>query len=142
MPNPSPGRGGRTFLSSLRGTRSNRKRFPSIKALGYCRGMNLDGCFALVTGASAGLGREFARQLAPRARGLVLVARRGERLHQLRDDVLSRDPNLVVHVRIVDLRDQAQIEQLTSWLEQEKIDIDLLINNAGLGDVGPFATSD
>src|SRR6266705_2846983 len=104
--------------------------------------MKLDGCFALITGASAGLGREFTRQLAPRARGLVLVARRGERLNELRDEVLARDPNLIVHVRIVDLGDQSQIEQLTWWLEQEKIDIDFLINNAGLGDVGPFAASE
>ena len=104
--------------------------------------MKLDGCFALITGASAGLGREFARQLAPRARGLVLVARRGDRLNELRDEMLRRDPNLIVHVRVVDLCNQSQIDQLAKWLDQEKIDIDLLINNAGLGDVGPFATSD
>jgi short-subunit dehydrogenase len=104
--------------------------------------MNLDGCFALITGASAGLGREFARQLAPRARGLVLVARRGGRLNQLRDQVLARNPNLVVHPRVVDLRHQSQTDQLVDWLDQEKIDIDLLINNAGLGDVGAFAGSE
>ena len=103
--------------------------------------MNLDGCMALITGASAGLGREFAQQLAKRARRLVLVARRGDRLNQLRDEVLARDPNLLVHVRVVDLCDQAQTDELISWLEEEKIDIDLLINNAGLGDVGSFATS-
>jgi uncharacterized protein len=104
--------------------------------------MKLDGCFALVTGASAGLGREFARQLARRARGLVLVARRGDRLNQLRDEVLARDPNLIVHVRVVDLCDQSQIDELANWLEQEKINVDFLINNAGLGDVGRFATSE
>jgi short-subunit dehydrogenase len=104
--------------------------------------MKLDGCMALITGASAGLGREFARQLAKRARGLVLVARRGDRLNELRTEVLACDPNLIVHVRIVDLCEQSQINDLTKWVEEEKIDIDLLINNAGLGDVGPFATSD
>ena len=104
--------------------------------------MKLDGCSALITGASAGLGREFARQLAPRARGVVLVARRGDRLNQLRDEVLARAPNVIVHVRVVDLCDEAQIDELVNWLEQENIDIDVLINNAGLGDVGPFATSE
>ena len=103
--------------------------------------MMLDGCFALITGASAGLGREFARQLAPRARGLVLIARRGERLNALRDEVLSRDPSLLVHVRVVDLSVQTQLDELAGWIEQEKIEIDLLINNAGLGDYGSFATS-
>jgi uncharacterized protein len=104
--------------------------------------MKLDGCNALITGASAGIGREFARQLADRARSIVLVARRSERLADLRDELLNRNPSLDVHVRVVDLADQAQIELLTDSLAREKIEIDLLINNAGLGDTGPFATSD
>lgn len=122
--------------------------------------MKLAGCSALITGASAGLGREFARQLGIQARGLVLVARRRERLEQLRDeltqqrsDVLAEGAALgrrstpkafgapTVHVRVIDLCDRAQIDELLRWLEQAKIDIDFLINNAGLGDVGPFASS-
>jgi uncharacterized protein len=104
--------------------------------------MKLEGCSALITGASAGLGSEFARQLARRASGLILVARREARLNELRDELLSRDPKLNVRVRVVDLCDQAQLDQLIEWLEQEKINIDLLINNAGLGDAGAFAASD
>ena len=65
--------------------------------------MKIDGCCALITGASAGIGREFARQLGSRARGLVLVARRADRLNELRDELLTRDPNLSFHVRAVDL---------------------------------------
>jgi short-subunit dehydrogenase len=42
---------------------------------------------------------------------------------------------------LVDLCDKSQIDELVQWLQQNKIAIDLLINNAGLGDVGPFATS-
>jgi len=110
--------------------------------LGYYPQMKLDGCNALVTGASAGIGREFARQLAGRAAMIVLVARRRERLDELRDELAKRDPNLTVHVRAVDLADKLQIYALVEWLEREKITIDFLINNAGLGDLGPFATSD
>src|ERR1043166_1594955 len=103
--------------------------------------MNLNNCSALITGASAGIGREFARQLANRARMLVLVARREERLNELRDELRNRNPQLNIHVRDVDLCDKSQIDELVRWLKQNKIEIDFLINNAGLGDVGPFATS-
>src|SRR5437667_7393491 len=104
--------------------------------------MKLNDCSALITGASSGIGREFARQLANRARSIVLLARRSERLADLRDELLNRNPNLDVHVRIVDLADKGQIELLIDSLARDKIDVDLLINNAGLGDSGPFATSD
>src|SRR5438132_8093912 len=104
--------------------------------------MNLDACNALITGASAGIGREFALQLATRARTFVLVARREQRLNELRDELRNRRARLNIHVRDVDLSDKLQIDELVRWLEQNKIDIDFLINNAGLGDVGPFATSD
>jgi uncharacterized protein len=104
--------------------------------------MKLDGCSALVTGASAGIGAEFARQLAGRPRSLVLVARREERLNELRDELTRRDPNLNAHVRKTDLADLGQVDELVAWLENEKIDVDLLINNAGLGDYGSFAASD
>jgi uncharacterized protein len=103
--------------------------------------MKIDGCNALITGASSGLGREFARQLAGRARSLVLVARREQRLSELRGELTQHHPNLVVHIRETDLADLAQLKELVAWLEREKINVDLLINNAGLGDSGPFATS-
>jgi len=103
--------------------------------------MNIDNHSALITGASAGIGREFARQLASRSRTLVLVARREQRLNELRAELVNRNAQLNVNVRVVDLCDKTQIDALVDWLEQSKIEIDLLINNAGLGDVGPFATS-
>ena len=103
--------------------------------------MKIDGCSALITGASAGIGREFARQLAMRSRTLVLIARREERLNELRDELQNRNAQLNVHVRVVDLCDTSQIDELIRWLDQNKIDIDFLINNAGLGDYGPFASS-
>lgn len=104
--------------------------------------MKLNNCSALVTGASAGIGREFARQLAKSARSLTLVARRGDRLEQLRDELVAAHPALSVHTRVVDLLDRSQIDQLVGWLDAEQIEIDLLVNNAGLGDYGRFATSD
>jgi short-subunit dehydrogenase len=104
--------------------------------------MKLNGSTALITGASSGIGREFAQQLANGARTIVLVARRSERLADLRDELLNRNPNLEVHVRVVDLADKAQIELLIDSLARDEINVDLLINNAGLGDSGAFASSD
>jgi short-subunit dehydrogenase len=105
-------------------------------------GFDVQGSCALITGASAGIGREFARQLAGRAGSLVLIARRIERLEELRDELTKRDPNLNVHIRAVDLSQSSQVDELCAWLEREKIAIDFLINNAGLGDRGRFATSE
>src|SRR5215470_16119772 len=104
--------------------------------------MKLDGCAALITGASAGIGREFARQLASRANSLILVARREQRLNELRDELLQQNPNLRVFLSNTDLADLAQLNELLAWLDRESIDIDLLINNAGLGDSGAFAKSE
>jgi hypothetical protein len=102
----------------------------------------IEGSSALITGASAGIGREFARQLAGRAASLVLVARRQERLEELRNELTKLNPALKIHIRGTDLSDERTVIDLCGWLESEKLSIDLLINNAGLGDVGPFATSE
>ena len=103
--------------------------------------MQIDGCTALITGASAGLGREFARQLAGRASAIVLVARRRDRLEELRTELTADHPSLGVHVRSADLSDAQQVTELWKWIDSEGIAVDLLINNAGLGDRGRFATS-
>ena len=84
--------------------------------------MKLDNCNTLITGASAGIGRECAQQLASRARTLVLVARREQRLNELRDELRNRNAQLNVHVRVVDLGDKSQIEELVRWLQENKID--------------------
>jgi short-subunit dehydrogenase len=102
----------------------------------------IEGCSALITGASAGIGREFARALVGRANSLVLVARRQERLEELRAELTKGNPALTVHIRATDLSDERGITELSDWLAHENLSIDLLINNAGLGDVGPFATSE
>ena len=104
--------------------------------------MNLEDCNALITGASAGIGLEFARQLAGRARSMILIARRDERLVELADELHQTQPKLLIHVRKTDLADPVQLQELLAWLDGEQREVNLLINNAGLGDSGPFAESD
>jgi len=102
--------------------------------------MTLDNCSAVITGASAGIGREFARQLASRAKLLVLVARRRDRLEQLRTELVAGNPALLVNIREADLSNLEETMQLAAVLTNEPIDF--LINNAGLGDHGPFTKAD
>ena len=98
------------------------------------------GCTALITGASAGFGQEFARQLAPHARALILVARRIERLEKLKRE-LDR-PGLTIHIHAADLADEVQTEAFLASLAASGERVSLLINNAGLGDHGFFEESD
>lgn len=99
-----------------------------------------EGCSALVTGASAGLGAEFARQLAPHARHLVLVARRKDLLEELAGELRRVHPHLDVRVHATNLVDSASRQSLVDWLAAESLEINFLVNNAGLGDHGPFHT--
>src|SRR6266404_9153473 len=103
--------------------------------------MKLDNCSAVITGASAGIGREFARQLALRARRIVLVARRGDRLEELRLELQARNSPLQVEIRVADLSVLEQVIELGRDLSKDK-PVDFLINNAGLGDYGLVSTAD
>ncbi len=98
------------------------------------------GCTALITGASSGIGRELARQLAPGARTLILVARRLDRLEAVRDE-LAR-PGLTIRCEAADLGDEAQVSALLAAFAGSGETVDLLINNAGVGDHGRFEESD
>jgi short-subunit dehydrogenase len=73
---------------------------------------------------------------------MILIARREDRLAELRDDLQQQHPQLDIRIRKVDLADLAQLKEFMEWLARESIDVDVLVNNAGLGDSGLFARSD
>lgn len=100
------------------------------------------GCNALVTGATSGLGAEFARQLAPHARRLLLVGRREDRLAGLAASLRENHQNLEVIPFAADLSTAPERERLAAHVIREEIPVNLLINNAGLGDLGPFDSAD
>ncbi len=111
---------------------------------GCCRPPSISEAFhqrvALITGASSGLGAEYARQLAPHVSGLILVARRRDRLEALRSE-LAR-PGLEIECHAVDLADRAALDAFLATIVAAAPAVDVVINNAGLGDHGFFETSD
>lgn len=93
------------------------------------------GKWALVTGASAGIGWEFARLLAAQGTNLVLTARRADRLQKLASD-LSSQHRVKVEVCTADLTRPDAPSQILAFTSQKNLEIDLLINNAGFGAFG------
>ncbi len=92
---------------------------------------------ALITGASSGLGADFARQLADRGCHLVLVARRDERLRELREEISSRN-GVSIECVPMDLVETDAPQRLYDQINDLGRPIDVLVNNAGLAVFGDF----
>lgn len=99
-----------------------------------------NGTWVLITGASSGLGEEFARQYAQLGHRLILVARRLDRLQTLADS-LRQQHRIEVLVEQVDLADMEAVGNLHRRLNDRGIEVDVLINNAGHGLQGRFMDS-
>ncbi len=97
---------------------------------------------ALVTGASSGLGEEYARKIAPLCSTLVIVARRKELLDALAAEISAQHPDTEVHCITADLTDDKERVGLFKMLAAMALAPDLLVNNAGMGDYGSFDTSE
>jgi len=93
--------------------------------------------FALITGASSGIGECFGRALAARGRDLVLVARSQDRLAKLAQELTARHA-VRVEATPVDLTEPGAAGRVAKDLRERRIAIDLLINNAGFGAQGEF----
>lgn len=101
----------------------------------------LSGKRALVTGASSGLGADFARQLAAFGTNLVLVARRADRMEQLKAEI-EKSHAVEIEVIPMDLVADGAPRRLYDDLAARGRTIDVLINNAGYGMHGPFLKQD
>jgi uncharacterized protein len=93
---------------------------------------------ALVTGASAGIGMEFAHQLADRGVNVILVARRKARLEELAAELVARNKDCKAYVFEADLSKPSAVKEIRSFVTSNKLSVDILVNNAGFGTYGPF----
>ncbi len=94
------------------------------------------GKWALVTGASSGIGAALARELAGRGAKLILTARRRERLEALAAELSAKGTE--TRIVVADLNDPAAPQQIYDATEGAGIAVDILVNNAGLGQYGAF----
>src|SRR5438094_376181 len=94
---------------------------------------------SMVTGASSGIGEALARRLAERGDDLVLVARNGDRLHALADE-LKRHYGTESEIIAADLTDPDQRSVVEQRLADDQSPVDVLVNNAGFGTSGDLAT--
>jgi short-subunit dehydrogenase len=96
---------------------------------------------ALITGASSGIGADLARNLAARGHGVVLVARRADRLEALAAEI-SEAHGVRAEALACDLTDPEAIAALPGRVEALGLEVSILINNAGYGSAGQFADLD
>lgn len=96
---------------------------------------------ALITGASSGLGREYARLFAADKKDLVVVARRRERLDALAAE-LSAAQGIQVHVIAADLAEPAAPSRVFEEIRRQGLSIEYVVNNAGFGWTGAFVKSE
>lgn len=99
------------------------------------------GKWALVTGASAGIGAEFARRLAAKGAHVALVARRADKLAALAEN-LRKTYGVETRSLPADLADPKAPEEIFATLARDGISIDILVNNAGYGLPGTYLASD
>lgn len=95
--------------------------------------------WALVTGASAGIGATLVRELAARGAKLILTARRRERLESLAAELAAKGTE--TRIVVADLNDPTAPQQIFDATEGAGLVVDILVNNAGLGQYGAFRTS-
>jgi len=101
--------------------------------------LNFESTNILITGASSGIGKEFAKQLAAKGANLILTARTQSDLKKLADELTLKHKNIWVKTVSVDLSQQHGAQTLFSTVNDMGLTVDYLINNAGIGKFCEFS---
>jgi uncharacterized protein len=96
--------------------------------------------WAIVTGASSGIGAEFAAHLAARGMHLVMVARRFDRMKEIAEELTTRH-GTNCHIVAIDLTEPGASERLMAEMQRLQIEVELLVNDAGVGLIGDIDTT-
>jgi len=97
--------------------------------------------YALVTGASSGIGYELAKLFAKDGKNVVIVARSQDKLEELKREIENKY-GTSVRVLVKDLSDPNSPQEIYSELEKDKVNVDVLVNNAGFALFGKFYETD
>lgn len=97
---------------------------------------------ALITGASSGFGREFAKIFAKNGYNLILVARDEDKLQSFSQELSNKYPSVQADYFSVDLAQQGSADELYEKVKQQNLPVDILVNNAGVGQHGLFVDNE
>lgn len=92
----------------------------------------------LITGASSGIGKEFAYEYAAQGYNIILTARRTEKLQEMYDHLTQHYEHIKIYIYSQDLSKDNAAFNIFNFVQSQQIDVDILINNAGFGDLGYF----
>ncbi|MDP1880948.1 MAG: SDR family oxidoreductase [Parachlamydiaceae bacterium] len=93
--------------------------------------------YTLITGASSGIGEEFAKQCAAKRQNLILVSRSEDKLQKLSNELKNAYP-IDIKIIVLDLATNQSAEQVFERCQKENLEVNFLINNAGIGLIGKF----
>ena len=99
---------------------------------------DLSGKYALITGASGGIGYELAKLFAKEKSKLVIIARSKGKLENIKNEIENKY-DVKVYVLVKDLTKKDSSKEIYDELKENNIDIDILVNNAGFGYYGKFS---
>jgi short-subunit dehydrogenase len=97
--------------------------------------------YALITGASKGIGKEIAHALAQKGYDLLLIARNSYELQMVKEE-FEKKFGVQIDYLVADLSETGSVDRIRTWVEEKQVDLRILVNNAGYGLVGQFEQYD
>ncbi|OYW54003.1 MAG: hypothetical protein B7Y80_00800 [Hyphomicrobium sp. 32-62-53] len=116
----------------------NRRAEPQPSALAAIEGLTPA---VVITGGSSGIGLALAHEFAKHVSAIVLVARTQSRLDGASAAIANQHPGIRVETLLLDIGRPEAVDAITTWLAEQRLYCDVLVNNAGVGQSGPFSAS-